>query len=126
MSNWAEWEMERRIKEVLAKAKNDRDPNHTFGRPLYTAYQIAIGICRQDPSFLEMTGAAIGGEGTGDQFTLAKYIAGQLSRRIQEGEIDEIEGFFLANDFGLELEYEFKGEEIETNPTRDTVLFRLK
>lgn len=127
MSRWIEWEMEHKIREVLADVENDRGSDHHFGRPLYTAMQIAIGICRRYPGFLEETGMELGGEGTGDQETLARYIARELSKKINEERITDIEGFFLANDRIREIDFiDHKGQEIESNLGSDIALFRLK
>ncbi|WP_124726643.1 hypothetical protein [Staphylospora marina] len=127
MSNWEKWEMESRIREVLRKAVNDRNPDHPFGRPLSTPYQIAIGIVRLDPGFPEMSGLPIGGEGTGDQETLSKYIARELTIRIRDGRITDIEGFFLSDSWLKELDFHGPGgEEVEVNVWNDISLFRLK
>jgi hypothetical protein len=127
MSNWEKWEMEKRIREVLSAAVNERNPDHHFGRPLSTAHQIAIGIVRRDPGFLAMSGMVIGGEGTAELPSLARYIASQLSKRIKDGEITDIEGFFLSNSHLKELDFiDPSGTEVEVNVYQEVSLFRLK
>lgn len=127
MSRWVEFEMEEKIREVLSEVRNDRGEDHHFGRPLYTGMQIAIHICRRYPNFLEETGMELGGEGTRDKETLARYISRELSRKINEGKITDIEGFLLANDRIREMDFvDHKGNEIESNMGSDIALFRLK
>ncbi len=43
MSDWDNLKLEDKIVEVLdIPIRSDRDPNHHFGRPFMTPYQIAI------------------------------------------------------------------------------------
>lgn len=125
VSRWEEWEMESKIREVLQAVENDRGESHHFGKPLYTAYQIAIAIGKRYPDFLEQIDMEIGGEGVDRSF--ARYIAQQLSAKIKEGEMTDIEGYLLAADHVKEIDFIGPSrEEFEANLTNDITLFRLK
>jgi hypothetical protein len=125
VSRWEQWEMESKIREVLQAVESDRGESHHFGRPLYTAYQIAIAIGKRYPDFLEQIEMEIGGEGA--ESSLARYIAQRLSVRIKDGRIADIEGFLLAADHVKEIDFiDPSREEIEANITSDVSLFRLK
>ncbi|AUS07895.1 hypothetical protein C1X05_03005 [Laceyella sacchari] len=125
MSRWDQWEMEAKIREVLQAVENDRGESHHFGRPLFTAYQIAIAIGKRYPGFLEETGMEIGGEGS--ESSLARYIAQQLSMKIKEGAIEDMEGFLLAADHVKEIDFiDPSRAEFEANVTNDISLFRIK
>lgn len=123
-SKWVQFNMEERIKEVLRELVSVNEEQHHFGSPLFSPYQIAIEICIRDPHFLENSEMVIGGDGTGDAPSLARYIASELSRRIKNEEITDIEGFFLASEHLMEIEYrDPDGVEIEA---KESSLFRLK
>lgn len=119
MSNWTNWEMERRIREALETAEIRRDQ-----RALMSSFQIMISICTEDPDFLEMTGKKIGGEGIHHTHSLAVYVSRELTKRINDGRIDDIELFHLSEQHMDELEFiDHEGNEIEAVHSH---LFRLK
>jgi hypothetical protein len=97
MSKWELLDMEGRIREILHNPEYDTD--HHFGRPFLTPYQIGIELVNRYPNILADLELPFGGSGTGTQNSLCQYIANELSRRIQDGRINDIEGRFLANDF---------------------------
>ena len=73
------------------------EPDHHFGRPFLTAYQLAILFKERYPEEFRRFGHPVGGRGSGVQFSLSSYLSGQLSRKIKNGELDNIEGGFLSN-----------------------------
>ena len=77
--------MDSKISQILNVQSHD--PNHHFGRPFLTPYQIAIKFQQQFPQDFQTIGKPIGGKGTGQQDSLAQYIGLELSRRIKSGDI---------------------------------------
>ncbi len=113
MTKWEQFEMERKVTEVLSMAKFETE--HHFGRPFLTPYQIAIELLYRYPNILDKLEMQLGGKGTVDKKSLTRYIAHQLGTRIQDGRIKDMEGRFLANDFLVKLSYQKPdGGEIES------------
>ena len=125
MSQWDQLDMDRKISEVLDVQSHD--PNHHFGRPFLTPYQIAIKFQERFPQDFQAIGRPIGGRGTGQQDSLAQYIALELSRRIKSGAITNIEGRFLHRANLHSLKYEVNGQLIESSlgQAYDLSMFRL-
>ena len=96
MSNWQRYDLENRITQILSTVSDSAD-NHHFGRVFLTAYQIAIEFANRYPDDFSELDLPVGGAGTGQHNSLAQYFAQQLSRRINSGEIQHIEGGFLSN-----------------------------
>jgi hypothetical protein len=122
---WDALQMSAKISQILNV--QSYDPGHHFGRPFLTPYQIAIRFQKQFPSDVSTIGKPIGGKGTGQQDSLAQYIALELSRRISDGRITSIEGRFLFQENLHTLQYEVGGGIIESSPMRpsDLSMFRL-
>ncbi len=113
-SKWLEFNIERKIRGILADQKYDTD--HLFGRPFLNPYQIAIEFLYRHPNILIELGMQFGGKGTVQKKALTRYIAHQLGTRIQDGRIKDIEGRFLANDFLTKLSYKkHDGSEVESS-----------
>lgn len=125
MSQWEQLDMDSKINQILDVQSHD--PNHHFGRPFLTPYQIAIRFQQQFPQDLQSIGKPIGGKGTGQQDSLAQYIALELSRRIQDGRISNIEGRFLHRANLHTLQYEINDQIIESSSMQsyDLSMFRL-
>ena len=96
MSMWEDRDIEKKVTEILSEVPDSAEGHH-LGRAFLTAYQIAIEFARRYPDDFERIGLPIGGVGTGQHNSLAQYLAGQLSRRIRDGHIQNIEGGFLSN-----------------------------
>lgn len=96
MSIWEEYDIESKVRAILTDQEYSI-PNHHFGKPFMSGYQIAIEFAKRYPDVLEQLGYPIGGRGTGQQFSLSSYITGQLSTRINNGQITDIEGGFFSN-----------------------------
>jgi hypothetical protein len=90
-------------------------PNHHFGRPFLTPYQIAIEFKRRHPADCQQIGKPVGGKDTGQQNSIAQYIAQQLSRRIKAGDLPNVEGRFLNRQHLFALKYEDGGGTIESS-----------
>jgi len=117
-------QMDDKITQILNVQSHD--PTHHFGRPFLTPYQIAIGFQNQYPRDIETIGKPLGGKGTGQQDSLAQYIALELSRRIKDNRITNIEGRFLYRGNLVSLQYENEGQIIESSSMQsyDLSMFR--
>lgn len=125
MSQWDQLQMDARITQILNVQSHD--PDHHFGTPFLTPYQIAISFQQLFPQEFQMIGKPIGGRGTGQQDSLAQYIALELSKRIQDGRVTNIEGRFLHRANLRTLQYEVGGQTIESSSMQayDLSMFRL-
>lgn len=128
MSQWNNLKFEERIREILQEVVYYREDHH-FGRPFLSPYQIAIEYASRYPADYRETGLDIGGKGIGESNSLAKYIAGQLSRRIQSGELSDIEGGFISNNHLNEISFKNGSIKITSSLTDteyDLSIFRLR
>jgi hypothetical protein len=112
------------VKEMVAQ-----NEDHHFGRPFLSPYQIAIEYASRYPHDYKKTGLAIGGKGIGESNSLAKYIAGKLSRIIKSGELSDIEGGFISNNHLNEISFKNGSIRIKSSLTDtkyDLSIFRLR
>ncbi|MFZ0964776.1 MAG: hypothetical protein WAO35_28290 [Terriglobia bacterium] len=118
--------MSTKISQILNVQSHDS--SHHFGRPFLTPYQIAIRFQKQFPVDVSTLGKPDGGKGTGQQDSLAQYVALELSRRIRDGRISNIEGRFLFRENLHTLQYENGGAIVESSSMQafDLSMFRLK
>jgi len=125
MSQWDNLQMSTKISQILNVQSHN--PSHHFGSPFLTPYQIAIRFQQQFASDVSTIGKPIGGKGTGQQDSLAQYIALELSKRISDGRITNIEGRFLFRENLHTLQYEVDGDIIESSSMQayDLSMFRL-
>lgn len=127
MAKWEQFDMERRINEVLSTVRFD--PAHHFGRPFLTPYQIAIELTCRHPDLCADLGMELGGAGTGLQNSLTQYIARELSTRIRNTEIRNIEGAFVSNMHLTDLVFrDSTNQEVHSSMTEQDALsmFRLR
>lgn len=127
MNNWQDNHFERKIESILSDI-NYYKPDHHFGRPFITAYQLAIEFAQRFPDDFDHLGYQIGGEGIGERVSLAQYLAGQLSERIKTGKITSIEGCFLSNHHLSDIIFDNNGQQIKSSLTKtqiDLSMFRL-
>lgn len=96
MNFWEENQVEEKITQILRDIP-DIIESHPFGRPFLTAYQLAIEFARRYPADFEKLDLPVGGVGIGQRTSLAQYLARELSRRIRNESITQIEGGFLSN-----------------------------
>ncbi|MFZ0051257.1 MAG: hypothetical protein WAK96_05740 [Desulfobaccales bacterium] len=121
---WGPLQMHDKITQILDVQSHEL--GHHFGRPFMTPYQIAIKFRQNFPNEFNTIGKPVGGRGIGQQDSLAQYIALELSKRIQSGEISNIEGRFLHRDYLDILRYKYDGQEIESSSGQayDLSMFR--
>lgn len=108
--------MQEKIGEILRDVE-DYDPEHHFGRPFLTAYQIAIEFARRHPDIVDAMGVPIGGKGTGCHTSLTQYLAGQLSRIVKAHPDGPIEGAFLSNQHLDDISFKTESEPIHSSLT---------
>ncbi len=125
MSQWDQLQMDSKISQILDVQSHE--PGHHFGRPFLTPYQIAISFQAMYPQDFQTIGQPVGGRGTGQHNSLAQYIALELSKRIKDGRIQNIEGRFLHRANLKTLQYDQNGQTIESSliQTYDLSMFRL-
>ena len=95
-SFWEDNDLEEKITQVLSDIAYI-EPEHHFGRPFLTAYQLAILVKERFPESFERFGHPIGGRGAGVRYSFTSYLARQLSVRLRDNGIPSIEGRFLAS-----------------------------
>ena len=94
---WDTYQLGQKIVEVLGCIEYEV-PDHHFGRPFVTAYQLAVLFKERFPEDFEKLRFPIGGKNSGVQFSLASYLGRQLSGKIKSGELaEDVEGCFLSN-----------------------------
>ena len=113
---WDDHHLQEKITEVLAEITYN-DPEHHFGRPFLTAYQLAILIKERFPDTFRRFGHPIGGRGSGVSYSFTSYLAGQLSQKIRDGAVANIEGGFLSNQKLQEIEFTDAGERVFSSLT---------
>ena len=104
MSTWVSSDLVGKIKSILREVP-DAAPEHHMGRPFLTAYQIAIALVERYPEAVDPLDYPVGGLGTGQQNSLAQYVAQNLSREIHAGNLADIEGGFLSNQYLRDLTF---------------------
>lgn len=124
MSIWETFRLEEKILGILDV--QSYAPDHHFGRPYLTPYQIAIAFQNQYPVEFQAIGKPVGGEGTGQHDSLAQYIALELSRKIRDEKLPAIEGRFLCRQNLLSLRYRSGNSELTSSQSYDLSMFRLR
>lgn len=123
MSIWQQHSIESRIRAILASVPHD---GHHFGRPFLSAYQIAIAFAQRYPREANLIAKPIGGGDIGRHDSLAQYFANQLSGRIRDGELSDIEGRYLNGWFLDTLQYDNHGQPIVSSLGQaNMAIFRL-
>ena len=112
-SLWDELQLEDKIFQILSVESHA--PDHHFGRPFLTPYQLAISFKALFPEDFARIGKPVGGRGTGQQDSFAQYIGKELSQRISRGLITNIEGRFLQRKHLLTLQYSDEGKVVESS-----------
>lgn len=123
MSIWQDHSVDTRIREILASVP---ESGHHFGRSFLSAYQIAIAFNQRYAHTAGLIAKPVGGTHTGRYDSLAQYFANQLSQRIRNGELRDIEGRYLNGRFLESLRYN-NGEETVSSSLRQAnmSIFRL-
>ena len=124
MSDWEKFSVESKIVKILEDVPFEME--HHFGRRYLTSYQIAILFYNQFTIEARNISASIGGKGFGPQDSLAKYLSGQLSRRIKNGSLNNrIEGGFLHGQNLQPLQFDDSKISFEGTTTDRYSMFRL-
>ena len=127
MSRWEEMQFEERIRTILRETQYYL-PDHHLAPPFLTAYQIAIEFALRFPDDFQRTGLQVGGRDIGEHNSLAQYIAVELSRRIRDNRITDIQGGFLSNNHLHEISFDNNGQRLYSSLTEsqyDLSMFRL-
>jgi hypothetical protein len=128
MSQWDDLGIRAIIEEILLPVSRDH-PEHHFRSPYLTPYQIAIEFAHNYPVQFQQLGLVVGGKDTGLYFSVAKYFANQLSRRIRSGNINTIEGCFVSNLHIKDIIFNHEGTDIHSSITGGHAalsMFRLR
>jgi hypothetical protein len=126
-SKWQQYDIEAKLISILSELPEDAKGHH-FERPFLTAYQIAIEFAQRHPEVAAALGHPVGGEGIGVRFSLATYLAQQLSIRIRDGLIP-VEGGFLSNKHLHAITFDHNDELITsslTNTQYTLSMYRLR
>ena len=117
MSNESIWDancLESKVVQILRDIKYD---GHHLGRSFATGYQLAILFKETFREDFDRLGYLVGGKGIGEEFTLASYLARELSQRIKRHEITNVEGGFLSNERLRKLEFDDAQESVVSSLT---------
>jgi hypothetical protein len=129
MTLWETHGLEEKVRHVLAHV-DTHNAEHHLGRPFMTAYQLAIGLARMYPDTFAKLGMPLGGAGTGERNSLAQYVAGVLSRKIQSDLGYFVEGALLSNQDVETIDYRNASNETVTSSLTGTgfglSMFRLR
>ena len=128
MSKWEELGIEDKLITILRHAEGHPEDHH-FGPLFLTAYQLAIAFAQLYPDEFQSLGFEdVGGKGIGKRSSLAQYLAKQLSTRIHDGSIQNVEGRFLSNQFLEQISFNSRDEVIVSSLTETQFplsMFRL-
>jgi len=123
-SKWDQLQMGSKIIQILSDAQS-HNIGHHFGKPFMTSYQIAIEFRQRFPKDFQTIGKEIGGKGIGQHNSLAQYIARELSNRIKNGKIQNIEGRFLWRKHLHTIQYDSGNIESSSMQAFDLSIFRI-
>ncbi len=122
---WESHSLGPKVVELLGSLSYD---GHHLGRPFLTGYQLAILFKERFCNDFDSLGYPVGGLGSGTEFSLTSYLARELSQRIRKGEITNVEGGFLSNQYIRRFEFSDSGETVVSSLTGgqdDLAIFRL-
>jgi hypothetical protein len=114
-SKWQQYDLETLLVAILSGVASRPEAGHHLGPPYLTAYQLAIELQDQHPEVARALGYPLGGQGIGQQTSLAQYLGRELSRRIHTGEITQIEGALLSDLHLAEVSFKHDGAEIKSS-----------
>lgn len=113
-SKWQQYSIEEKVIVILAEAQT-QNPEHHFGRPYLSAYQLAIEFAHRHPDVVQALDLPMGGLGTGEANSLPQYLAQQLSQRINAKTIPNVDGAFLSDQHLKSMEFRFGKESIHSS-----------
>lgn len=129
MSDWTNYQCETKIRDILLNSVYNADPEHHLGRPFMSPYQIAIEYDKRYHDDVIAMGYIIGGKGVNTKTSFAQYIGRELSKRIKDGTISDIEGGFFSNQDLDEIRFNHNNNTIVSSATggdKDLSIFRIK
>jgi hypothetical protein len=131
MTNWADFDVEAKILGALETVPIVNQAGHHYGRAWITTYQLAIKVNELHPELAKSLNLKVGGAGTGEQSSLAQYLAKQLSAQIKHlGDQYPVEGAFLSGVALTELRFKMHdGQPLTSSVTGsgyDLSLFRRR
>lgn len=127
MSQWDNLGIQACVEAILAGVPESG--HHFGGRPFVTAYQIAIEFAHAYPQQFELLRKEVGGKDTGVRHSVSQYLANELSRKIQAGQIVNIEGAFLSNRHINKLSFQNAPRDVESSISGNQAalsMFRLR
>ncbi len=86
ISIWQEENLEDKIIRILKDVKFRSNPQHHFGQPFVTPYQLAMELNKREGTTVKKLNSCkeIGGEGSGSYNSLPQYLAGQISQHYDD------------------------------------------
>jgi len=114
MSKWEQFAIEDKLIQILKEA-HTHAPNHHFGRPYLSAYQLAIEFDQRHPEIMRELGYKLGGVGNEAQVSLTQYLAQQLSLRLHQGKLVHVEGALLSDQHVKSMAFRNGDEEVHSS-----------
>ena len=114
-SFWDRNDLDRKVTEVLADVPPGS--NDHFGRLFLTPYQLATLVKARLPHVFQGLGQPLGGTGTGERNSFAQYLAGQLTIKIRNRALPDIEDASLSNERLARIEFNDDGERVVSSLT---------
>lgn len=125
MSFWQEHDLDTLMVRALRDHRGPRMGHHLGNFAFATGYQLALWLDENHPKITALKPWPLGGSGSPN--TWAQYLAGELSRRISQHELPEVEGGFLSD---LKIpQITFRGRERSINDAEVSTplaVFRLR
>lgn len=121
-SDWENYHLAEKLLRILDI--QSYDPNHHFGRPFLTAYQIAILFKNMYPETYVRLNKPLGGKGTGIHHSLAQYLARMLSLHIKNESLRNVEGRFLQMNNISSMTFDDFGESVEASSIPGLSMYR--
>ena len=114
MSKWKDLSIHSKVEDILEPISGE-NPNHHLGGPFLTAYQLAIEYAQRFPEDLRRLDLPVGGKDSGVHYSLAQYLARQLSGKIKSREITSIEGCLMSNRHVIDLVFNDNGTHVHSS-----------
>ena len=111
-SKWEQFEIEEKVIGILRDALTHA-PDHHFGRPYMSAYQLAIEFAYRHPEVAQKW-RFVGGKGIGVRNSLAQYLGKELSTRVHERQLPHVEGALWSDMHVRTLTFQHGGAVIES------------
>ena len=125
MSKWHDLDLAMKLTSIL---DDYRYQSPYSGCAFVTGYQLAIEFARRYPDDTQEIGFPVGGVGTGQQNSLAQYLAHQLSVHIQSGAITNMDMGYLSTRHLDDLSFvgDYGAIHASSRQPIDIAVFRLR